>query len=258
MGALTRLPAQATGWSLGTVLGITAALRGGKAVHPDGAAYDAQLSVAGAGPGLGPPAAELLSGPGDHRAVVRFSRAVGLPRGVPDLLGLAIRVLDAYGSGRHQDLLLISSADHPVLHHLFLPARDVQQRPYTSSLPYQAGGRRFLIGALPDARSPRPDGPDEFARLKRAAHTGRLRFQLAVAELDGRFEPVGDLRIGAPLPPDADALRFNPWNTGGGLAPAGVLNQARDRAYRLSQAGWRRTAPQGARRQDAAARNYGS
>jgi hypothetical protein len=42
-------------------------------------------------------------------------------------------------------------------------------------------------------------------------------------------------------PPEADALRFNPWNTGGGLAPAGLLNRLRDYAYPLSQRAWART-----------------
>jgi hypothetical protein len=242
--------AQAAGLSLGAVLGVIAGLRGGKAVHPRGVVYEARLSVTGAG--AAPPAATLLSRPGEHRALARFSRSVGLPRPIPDLLGLAIRVLDAHGPGEHQDFLLVSSADRPVLHHIFLPASDVQQRPYTSALPYQASGEHFLVGALPDHRSPRPNGDNEFERLELAAGTGQLRFQLAVAAPKRRFQPVAELRIGARLPPEADALRFNPWNTGGGMAPAGVLNGARDRAYKLSQAAWRRTATDGAQRQDAA------
>jgi hypothetical protein len=248
--------AQVAGWSLGAILGAIAALRRGKAFHPHGVVYDARLSVVGGG--VAPPAAELLSRRGEHRAVVRFSRAVGLPRPIPDLLGLAIRVLDAYGPGQHQDFLLVSSADRPVLHHVFLPATDVQQRPYTSALPYQAGSERFLVGALPDPRSPRPDGDHEFKRLELAAGTGQLRFQLAVASPKSRFRPVAELSIAAQLSPEADALRFNPWNTGGGMAPAGVLNGARDRAYKLSQAAWRRTSPDGAQHQDAADSATGS
>jgi hypothetical protein len=114
------------------------------------------------------------------------------------------------------------------------------------------------VGALPDRRSPRPDGGDELKRLERAADTRQFRFRLAVASPRGRFRPVAELRIGTPLSAQADALRFNPWNTGGGMAPAGVLNGARDRAYKLSQAAWRRTAPHGAHRQDAAERAYGT
>jgi hypothetical protein len=77
-------------------------------------------------------------------------------------------------------------------------------------------------------------------------------FQIAVASLGGRFQPVAELRVGRRLPPELDALRFNPFNTGGGLEPAGWLNGARDRAYKLSQAAWGRSRPNGAEEQAAA------
>lgn len=46
--------------------------------------------------------------------------------------------------------------------------------------------------------------------------------------------------MGDPLRPEVDALLFNPWNTGGGLEPAGFLNRLRDIAYPLSQRAWGR------------------
>lgn len=67
--------------------------------------YDACLSIVG--DSAAPQAAELLSRRGEHRAIARFSRAVGLPRPLPDLLGLSLRVPDAYGSGLHQPSPLI-------------------------------------------------------------------------------------------------------------------------------------------------------
>ncbi len=39
---------------------------------------------------------------------------------------------------------------------------------------------------------------------------------------------------------ELDAIQMNPFNTGGGLEPAGFLNRLRDYAYPLSQAGWRK------------------
>ena len=243
---------EVAGLALGGVLATVAGLRRGKAVHPDGVVYDARLVVAGAA--TAPRTSTLLAEPAEHRAIVRFSRSVGVPRPIPDLLGMSIRVLDVYGKGRHQDFLLVTSADYPILHHIFLPATDVQQRPYTSSLPYRAGRDLFLVGALPDRRSPRPAGDTEFERLDAAALSGRLAFQLAVAAIRGRFRPVAKLKIGARLPAELDALRFNPWNTGGGMEPAGWLNGARDRAYKLSQAAWRRSRRRGATLQEAADR----
>src|SRR6058998_1571689 len=118
------------GWAVGGVLAAVAAV------------HRATLRVPG--DPAAPREARLLREPGEHRAIARFSRSVGLPRPLPDLLGLSIRVIGAYGSGRHQDLLLVTSIDLPVVHHIFVPAGDVQDRIYSSSLPYEAGEERFL------------------------------------------------------------------------------------------------------------------
>lgn len=242
----------AIGTAVGGLLAALAAARRGKAVHPHGVVYAGRLLVTGAPDAPG--GAALLSEPGEHEAIVRFSRSVGVPRPLPDLLGMSIRLPDVHGRDRHQDFLLVTSIDLPVAHHVFAPATDTQQRPYTSSLPYRSGDELYLVGALPDPSSPRPSGDDEFERLDRAAATGRLRFRFAVAPMMGRFRQIGELWISERLPDDLDALRFNPFNTGGGLVPAGSLNLARDRAYRLSQAAWRRTNRTGAELQDAADR----
>jgi hypothetical protein len=95
-----------------------------------------------------------------------------------------------------------------------------------------------LIGVRPHPGSPRPSGGDEFDRLERAAGSGRLRFELAIAPLLGRFERIGDLEVGSRLSADLDALCFNPFNTGGGLEPVGMLNGWRARAYPRSQQAW--------------------
>ena len=233
-----RLAVDAAGYGLGALLGGVAGGRGGKAVHPIGVVYGARLVVDGSPDA--PQRSTLLSRPGEHRALVRFSRSIGVPRPVPDLLGFSLRVIDAYGPARHQDVMMVTSVDLPVLHRLFVPATDVQQRVYSSSLPFRAGEGKFLIGVVPDATSPRPSGGDEFDRLARAAATGRLVFGLAVAPLGGRFRRVGRLHIGERLPQSLDALRFNPFNSAGGLEPVGLLNRLRDYAYPLSQAAWGR------------------
>jgi len=181
-------------------------------------------------------------------------RADRVPRPLPDLLGMSIRVPDAYGRGLHQDFLLVGSADRPVLHHLFLPARDVQQRPYSSSLPYRAGPERFIVGALPHPDSPHPAGETELERVRIAAATGCLRFQLAVAAPMARFTPVAELHVAAPLPTAAEALRFLPLNAGGGLEPLGLLNEMRRYAYPMSQWAWGRTRRDGSRTQREAER----
>ena len=232
-----RIGVDAVGYGLGALLAGIAALRGGKAVHPHGVVYEARLVMDGRSEA--PQGAELFSIAAERPAIVRFSRSVGLPRPIPDLLGVSLRVLDAYGPGSHQDVLAVTSVDRPLLHHLFVPATDVQQRVYSTSLPYRANDETFLIGVMPDPASPRPPGSDEFDRLAAAAATGKLVFGIAVAPIGGRFRRVGSLEIGEPLPQTLDALRFNPLeHCGGGLEPIGAMNRLRDYAYPLSQAAW--------------------
>jgi hypothetical protein len=239
LGRPVRLASDGAGALVAGALAGIARARGGKAVHPHGVTYGGRLTVEGAP--AAPEGSDLLSAPGEWPVVVRFSRSVGLPRPLPDLLGISIRVLNPYGEGRHQDLLMVTSAEPPLARHLFLPARDVQQRLYTSSLPYQAGNSTFLLAVRPDPASPRPTGGDEFDRLERAARTGLLRFDLVVASWTGPFARVGTLRVGERLSPDLDALRFSPFVTGGGLAPVGALNRWRAAAYPLSQQAWGRS-----------------
>lgn len=228
----------AVGYAAGAPFALAAAIRGGKAVHPHGAVHAATVYVSGNNEA--PRGATLLREQREHHALVRFSRSLGLPRPLPDLLGMSIRLPDVHGPGRHQDFMLVTSADAPIVHHAFLPATDVWDRPYSSSLPYRAGGDLFLVGAVPHEDGPRPDGKDELDRLAKAAATGELRFDLAIASPMGRFRPVGEIRVGERLPDELDAIRMNPFNTGGGIAPAGLINRLRDYAYPLSQAGWRR------------------
>jgi hypothetical protein len=246
--APARVAVDAAGYALGLVLAAVAALRRRKGVHPRGAVYDAELLVNEDGNIV--PGTDIFAPGARHRAIVRFSRSLGLPPNLPDLLGMAVRIPHAYGEERHQDFLMVTSVDAPVAHHFFVPVTDPQGRPYSSGLPYRAGETKLLVGALPRRDSPRPDGDDPLDRLAKAAATGTLSFDLAVAGIWGRFRPVGELRVGAPLPPETDALRFNPWNCGGGIEPTGLINRLRDYAYPLSQRTWRRTGK--AREQDAA------
>jgi hypothetical protein len=251
MTRTVRTVAAVAGVAVGAVLALVAAARRGKAVHPHGEVYAARLVVSGVP--AAPAAAQLLATAGEHAALVRFSRSLGLPRPLTDLLGMSIRVLDAYGRGLHQDFLLVSSADRPVLHHLFLPAKDLQQRPYSSSLPYRAGTQRFIVGALPHPDSPRPGGDTELERADRRGH----RSPALPACRDGAH---GTLHAGRRAPRwaatslPADALRFRPLNAGGGLEPVGLLNKMRRYAYPMSQWAWGRTRRDGPRTQREAER----
>jgi hypothetical protein len=186
-------------------------LRGARIFHPHGIGYDARVAITSGWdevPALAPAA--------EHRAIVRLSRAVGLPAPLPDAHGIALRLPDVHGPGRHQDFLLVTSSSGPLLQHLLLPGVAPRQ-PYSSLLLYKIGGDIRVVGALPDG-----DG----------------RFKLAVAPLRGGWHPIGQLILGAALPGEyTEQLAFNPWNTGDGIRPIGPLMGLRRAAYRGSQRG---------------------
>jgi len=197
------------------LFGALSRARGARIFHPKGAGFEAELSVDRAHPEYA--GVPLLSEAGRHAAVVRLSHALGLPDRWPDILGLALRLTDLHGPGRHQDLLLVTSAPGP-LRFLFLPApRDFYGHFYSTLLPYRLGDRLRMIGARP---------------------AGSASFELCLATLLGAWQPVADLRIGAQLDEEfVERLAFNPWHAGGGMRPVGPLMRLRKPAYTGSQRG---------------------
>src|SRR4051812_1235009 len=142
--AVVRRPAAT---AAGAVFGGLAKLRHRRSLHPDGASYEAVVRIDGDEEYAEVP---LLARPGEYRAVLRFSRGLGLPASLPDALGVAVRFCDVHGEGRHQDLLMTTSARPPVLHHLLLPGvRGPFGQPYSTILPYRVGDGIRLFGVLP-------------------------------------------------------------------------------------------------------------
>jgi hypothetical protein len=187
-------------------------LRRARIFHPDGVAYAATLAV----PGDAATGAPLFDQQKEHRCIVRLSRGVGLPRPLPDTLGLAVRIEDAYGRQRHQDFLMNTSLDAPVLHHLILPSL-LPGQSYSSVLAYRIGGRVRIVCAIP---------------------RGRGAFDLALAPLGGRLVPVARLTLGERLPGEiAERIKFNPWHTGPNIQPFGPFQRLRGQAYPGSQRG---------------------
>ena len=183
-------------------------LRGKRILHPIGHAVTGRVTVSG----TASTGAQLLDRSGTYDAQVRLSRAAGLPAPLPDGFGLAVRVLDAYGTGQHQDLLLTSTLAPPKLRRFPLPFF----RPsfYGSLLPYDVAGKQLLLGA-------RQHGD---------------RVELHYATTDGPWKQWGELTLGAPLDDDRK-IPFNVWTTGGGLEPAGLLMRLRREAYPASREG---------------------
>jgi hypothetical protein len=205
------------------VVRLASRLRGERAVHARGRAFTGSAILPG-GAGTGAP---LLDTAATYDAVVRFSRSVGLPPRLPDVYGLAVRLVDAHGPGRHQDLLLDATQPAPLLRRLPWPRWDATTAVYCSLLPYDVGGRRLLLGAVPVPGTP--------PARSLGALPDRLELALLLASAHGSWREVGRVRTAEELPaPEGRRMRFTPAMTGGGLAPAGPLQEWRNRSYPAS------------------------
>ena len=225
MSGLVRLTTAPVSLATSAVFAVASQVRGTKVFHPHGVVHEAVVVLDG-----DPRAPGFLGGEGEIEGVVRFSRGVGLPKRLPDVFGLALRMFDVHGAGRHQDFLLVTSGNGPAIQHLILPSPGWMALPYSTVLPYRTGRDVYTIGAKAPRRSGTPGAGQ--------------RWELDTMPLAGRMRRFGELRLGARLPDEANAIQFNPWNTGGGVQPAGPLQKLRDWAYPGSQLGWAGAPPE--------------
>lgn len=160
----------------------------------DGPVYRATLAIAS---DAEPPGGTELLTPGRRvNALVRFSH-------VNDFRTVCMKIPDAYGPDRDQDLLLASSADGIPFHHAVLPAERLDSRLYSSLWLYLAGVEPVAFGLRAEELS-QPD-----------TVTDGDRFRFLVSSAVGRFREIGTVAIEAEL--GGAAIRFAGRNTGGGL-----------------------------------------
>jgi hypothetical protein len=196
----------AGGHVLAAVFGTLGAVRRTKPLHPRGSVVAATLARSGSDQSWGVP---WLDDPGSEEVVVRLSRAIGLPEGWPDVLGLSIR----FGSGEEQhDLLLATTGWSPVTRHLLVPAVDPARARYSTLLPYDTASGKVVLGAAPD---PDEDGPAAFGlHVARVGgpwtRFGTLRLHARPADGEDaplRLDPVRNPLPGLSFPPAVAALR---------------------------------------------------
>ena len=224
--ALTPVVDATAGTVSALAFGALTALRRRRIFHPSGIAVEATLDIDGGGS----TGAALFDERGRRRCVARFSRGAGTPEPLPDILGLALRVLDAPGPDTCQDFLFVTSGSAPLVRSALLPAQGYADRHYSSVLPYRVGERTVFIGARPLLSSGM--SPRTFDELADALADARLRFVLEIAEPTGEWEPVGTVEFGRRLTePEAEGLQFNVFNAADGIEPVGFLNTIRKKAY---------------------------
>lgn len=227
-------PVQSLSRALTLPFGLVAKARHARAVHPQGFLCRGTWTVDRSHPlAAGVP---LLQEGAAFEVLARASRGIGLPQTVGDFLAVAVRVHDAHGPGDHQDLLFNTSANVPVVHHLFLPARRWFAQDYSTCLPYRTAAGTLLLGLRP----PAVEGPGPSLDELRDVVRDGVEYALTICGPLGHFEPIGTLRLHGLVDPAEGDIDFDPFLTGGGLEPAlAWLQTVRGEAYRWSRRGRR-------------------
>ena len=175
-----------------------------KPLHPEGVLQHATVTRYGSPAGTGVP---WLDQAGRDAALVRISRAVGLPDALPDVQGLALRIDPA---GSPADLLFASTGLGRVTRYLLTPTRTIRGRPLTTLLPYRSARGPLLLAVVP--------GP------------GR-RHELAWAGPLGPWTRFGVIELGEPLGDDT-RISYDPvLNELPGLRQSSWVTRLREPAY---------------------------
>ncbi len=194
--------------------------------HPDGIVCAGRVEPVGSGDFA--TIAKLLAGP----VLARFSAALWRGRlEVLDVLGIALRF------GDDQDLLLatIRSPLTMPLSPLTTNAHDYFSNQYWAVSPFDVAGLgRAKLRLVPETR-PVVDGARD-ARLIAAVERGDARWRLDVRRVFRRtWHPVARIALDTVLDVDQAALRFDPFHSGRGIVPRGLIHAIRPRAYAASQ-----------------------
>ncbi len=191
----------------GIARGVAAARAADKPLHPHGSVMTARLDREGLRPPIGVP---RLDEPGTDDVIVRLSRAVGLPGGVPDIFGLALRVPVDEG---HGDLLFASTGLGRIGRFVLRPSSSPFARPMTTLLPYRTEHGPLLLAA---------------------AATSDDTFDLLCAVGTAPWRSAGTLRL---LTESPDAMiSFDPLvNTLPGLDNYPFVQALREPAYRIAR-----------------------
>lgn len=213
--------------------------RSAPALHPRGVMCAGTLRVPGTPDGRW--RTPWLDRPGAYAVTARWSRALGLPGGLPDGLGLALRVEDADGAGTALDLLLTSSGAGRLGRHVPLPRFDALSGPYSTLVSYRTGqGPDRVLAVFPAPGGHRPAGAS-LPALRRALARAPLRFTLCAAAAGEPWRPFAALALGpaGPQAPDT-TVSYDPYaHSLPELRPTGRLSALREAAYSGSRIGRR-------------------
>jgi hypothetical protein len=217
------------------------ALRPVRPIHPRGISLVGELILTGAAgrAAVGLPAASgvaWLDDAGTRQVRGRFSRSVGLPESLPDILGLALRTSGASGdsgaslgsgpsgagdagdsdgfgdrdrfgdSADVGDVLFASTGWGVPGRFMLVPKLDVGTARFTTLMPYKGSNGPVLLGlrtvSLPGRATGRADIGGNFSE---SLATGDWTLALSYATPAGRWVQAGVLHLRAAVPKRADA-----------------------------------------------------
>lgn len=163
---------------------FTARARRGRVFHPTGMPFAGRVQAID-------PYYQKLLGASECSAVVRISKGLGLPGGVPDVLGLAFRVLDQ--DGEPWDLALATTGAGDFTRLVPRPARGWASARYGSLMAYRFGdGPAEWLTARPSA--PQPDTA-HLADLSESIRTGPTSFELTASPRSGPERTLAQLLV---------------------------------------------------------------
>ncbi len=207
---------EAAGRAFAAVFRLFKLVRPDRPIHPKGIGLAGELARTGT-PG-GPSGLDWLDVPGNDAVVARFSRSVGLPAGLPDVLGLALRINNT------TDVLFSSTGWRVPGRFLLQPRLDISSANLTTMMPYRGRNGAVLLGLRTISL---PSG---------SVADGEWVLGLYWATPAGQWRQGGELRL-RPYPDSADTqLRFNPIrNPPPGAQIYDWTRRLRERSYRAAQ-----------------------
>src|SRR3954454_15461447 len=173
--------------------------RPNRPIHPQGLGLAGELCRTG-NP-AGPSGIDWIDSPGTDQVVARFSRSLGLPQALPDILGLALRVTPsaaAAPASSTADVLFASTGWGLPGRFLLMPRLDIAGATMTTLMPYRGRRGPVLLG-LRTRKLP----PGSLA-------SGEGVLGLYWAKPGGPWRECGELRLHAGAGPADIPLRFDP------------------------------------------------
>ncbi|WP_437590498.1 hypothetical protein [Sorangium sp. So ce1000] len=220
-------------------------IRRARLFHPDGVVYCAGVKALATEGEVGA-LAQRLAGP----ALVRFSGATWRWRGGkgerrPDVLGVAVRFrtseeVTPVASAGDQDLIFVSARRlSTLLFAMFTTKRhDFLDNDYYALARFDVAGFGRAEFRLVPLRAAAAEG-NRREKLERAAAAGLalMRLEARRRGARARWMAVADIELYEPVDIDQRALRFNPFQTGKGIVPRGLIQATRRAVYTASYLG---------------------